>query len=166
MSNREKGILVFMAIVVLYGIYSFFLASPPKPAAVSSAKSIEDITKFIGDVSASLKEDSSDKNTYVLAQARTQWAQDPFQPPRALVAKTDIVVETSPGESSEAVSYRYSGYIKMGNRLLAIINGLEYELGDEQKQGGKVIKKIGSMQAVIGPPEDEDNIILLLDQAN
>ena len=164
MSNREKGILVFMAIAVLYGIYSFFLASPPKPAAVNRAKSIDDITKFIGDVTASLKEDSSGKNTYVLAQAKAQWGQDPFLPARALVAKSDIVVEASPGASSEEVSYRYSGYIKMGNRQLAIINSLEYELGDELKQGGKVIKEIGPMQVVIGSPNEDNNLTLLLDE--
>jgi len=164
MSNREKGILVFMAIVVLYGIYSFFLASSPKLAAVNRGISIDDISKFIGEVNASLKEDSTEKNTYVLVQARANWAQDPFLPARARVAKSDIVVETSPGASSEEVSYRYSGYIKMGNRKLAIINGLEYELGDELKQGGKVLKEIGSMQVVIGGPNEDNNLTLLLDE--
>lgn len=164
MSNREKGILVFMAIAVLYGIYSFFLASSPKPAAVNRGKSIDDITKFIEEVTDSLKEDSSEKNRYVLAQARAQWAQDPFLPARALTAKSDIVVETLPGASSEEVSYRYSGYIKMGNRKLAIINGLEYEPGDELKQGGKVVKEIGPMQVVIGNPNEDNNLTLLLDE--
>jgi hypothetical protein len=164
MSNREKGILVFMAIAVLYGIYSFFLASSPKPVAVNRGKSIDDITQFIGEVTDSLKEDSSEKNTYVLAQAKAQWTQDPFLPARALTAKSDIVVETLPGASSEEVSYRYSGYIKMGNRKLAIINGLEYELGNELKQGGKVVKEIGPMQIVIGNPNEDNNLTLLLDE--
>lgn len=164
MSNREKWILVFMAIAVLYGIYSFFLSSPQKPAAVSSGKSIDDITKFVGDITASLKEDSSEKNTYVLAQARAQWRQDPFLPARALVAKSDIVVETLPGASSEEVSYSYTGYIEMGNRQLVIINSLEYELGDELKQGGKVIKEIGPMRVVIGSPDEDNNLTLLLDE--
>ena len=52
----------------------------------------------------------------------------------------------------------------MGDHSLAIINGIEYEAGDELDFGGHIVKSISPKRVVVGPAGDATNFILPLEE--
>ena len=43
----------------------------------------------------------------------------------------------------------YTGFMQMGDKKFAIIDGFEYAVGDELEQGGFVVRSINPRQVVI-----------------
>ncbi len=166
MSNREKVIVFVMVVVVLYGIYSFFFASSPKVAFHNPNKQLDETNQFVKDVADALKDDLSEQQLYVLTQAKTEWRGDPFlktQQPKKTVVEEKNTQKVSTSASKE--HFVYSGYLQMGGRKLAIINGVEYELGNDVEKGEHIVKEIDPLRVVIGSPDnDNNNIVLLLDE--
>ncbi len=164
MAKRERIILIVMGLVVLYGIYSLFFTAPTKVAKVKLKKSTGEVKKFVTDMNAALKDDFSEQHRYIIAQAKAEWPKDPFWITK-VPAKTDIVVENTRKTTASKEEFAYTGYLKMGERKLAIINGMEYEMGDQMEKEGPIVKAIDPLQVVIGPLDNnENNIILLLDE--
>ncbi len=164
MAKRERIILIVMGLVVLYGIYSLFFSSPPKGVNVKLKKSTGEIKKFVTDMTDVLKDDFSRQQRYIIAQAKAEWPKDPFWITKVL-AKTDIVVENTRKTTASKEEFAYTGYLEMGERKLAIINGIEYEMGDQMEGEGPIVKEIDPLRVVIGPPDNNENdIILLLDE--
>jgi len=165
MSKREKIILMVMATVVLYGVYSLFFSAPAKVVGTGSAKSIGEIKKFVTEVTTGMKEDYTTRGVFIIEQAKSEWIRDPFLTLRA-PQKTAVVTDNGPAaaEIAPEMSYTYSGYIQMGERKLAIINGIEYEAGDELDGGEQIVKRIEPLRVVIGPQNNNDNLTLQLDE--
>jgi hypothetical protein len=164
MSKRERIILVVMGLVVLYGVYSLFLSSSPPSANVKFKKSASEISKFVTDMANILKDDFSGQHRYILSEARAEWPKDPFWVTK-LPPKIDVVVENTQKITVTEEEFAYTGYLKMGERKLAIINGMEYEQGHEMEREGHIVKEIDSLRVVIGPRDNNKNdIILLLDE--
>ena len=55
----------------------------------------------------------------------------------------------------------YTGYLRMGDKRLAIINGMEYEAGDILEPDGFIIRSISPRRVVIAPPGAKKNTIIL-----
>jgi len=151
-----------MVVVVAFGIYNFLSGSGPKKNPIDPATAVADANKFIADVANSLKDDSTETNMYIIRKARGEWAKDPFWiAERKPETKTEAMAE-SRIETQTQESRVYTGYLEMGEQRLAIINGAEYEPGDELVRGGPVVKSIDSKQVVIALPGTTDEIILPL----
>ena len=162
MAKREKVILMIMSVVVVFGIYNFLFSSSAKKKPAVTVTGVGETNKFIADVANSLKDDSTETNMYIIRQARSEWGQDPFWHTELRPeTKAEVVVE-SRKEVKEQESRVYTGYLEMGEQKLAIINGAEYELGDELGRGGPVIKSIDPKQVIIAVPGTADEIILPL----
>jgi len=166
MAKREKIILVIMSVVVAFAIYNFLFSSGAKKKPAVPVAGVAEINKFIIDVANSLKDDFSETNMYIISQARADWTQDPFwqiKPPQEPKPemKPEAHVESS-AKSKPQENRIYTGYLEMGEQKLAIINGAEYELGDELGKGGPVIKSIDPKQVILAVPETADEIILPL----
>lgn len=164
MTNREKIILVAMTLAILYGGYNLFFASAQKIKAAGQEKSFEEISRFITDVAVKLDDPDYKKHAYVLSQAKTKWVHDPFFKVKAPV-KEKVVAEVIKKETSPVETFAYSGYLQMGNRTIAIIDGLEYELGDELAKGGHIVKMIDPNRVLIGPQNEKNNIVLFLNES-
>jgi len=164
MAKREKIILLIMSVVVLFGVYDFLFSSSAKKKTAVTVTGVAETNKFIVDVANSLKDDFTETNMYIIRQARTDWSQDPFwhkDKERQPETRAEGIVE-SVKEPKAQESRVYTGYLEMGEQKLAIINGAEYELGDELGRGGPVIKSIDSRQVIIADPKTADEIILPL----
>lgn len=162
MAKREKIILAVMAVVVMFGLYDFLFSSGAKKKPLVAATGVADTNKFIADVAMSLKDDLTETNMHIIQQARTEWGKDPFwQKKPQQEAKTEVIVE-SQKEAKEQEKRIYTGYLEMGTQKLAIINGAEYELGDELSRGGPIVKSIDPKKVVIAMPETAEEIILPL----
>jgi len=150
-----------MVLVVIYGIYNLFLTAPSKTGKVNQEKNSQDIHTFVTDIAKRLKDDSAVKQAYILTQARNEWGKDPFLSLKPQ-AQADIPAPIVEALKIPEEKFSYTGYLKMGDRKLAIINGAEYELGDELGRGGPVIKSIDPKQVIIAVPGTADEIILPL----
>ena len=104
------------------------------------------------------KKNLLEASSYIIARARDDWSNTPFLP-SSMLTKSDRV-ETS----ALAKNLTYSGYMKMGDNNLAIINGIEYEAGDELDHGGYIVKNIFPTRVVIGPAGEKNSIILPLEE--
>ena len=55
----------------------------------------------------------------------------------------------------------YTGFLEMGDKRLAIINGTEYETGEKLEPGGFVIQSIRPNQVVISPEDRKTKTMIL-----
>jgi hypothetical protein len=127
-----------MLLTVGYGAIELFL---PRSKAVTSlpGQSTEGLNAFIGKVSDAVRTATADASATVIQKAEAAWKQDPFM----VIRKA----QTLPAEKSpvkEPVrplpAMTYSGFLEIGSKRLAIINGMEYEAGDKLSVGRVTIK--------------------------
>jgi hypothetical protein len=160
MTTREKIIIGFMAVAVIYGVYTVFFAAPQEEAALKSGgdQELETLNSFIIKVAEKTKNSLSKEQAYVLQKAQTEWKQDPLmqiQPKKSKEEEAEhqpLVLETK---------ILYTGFLQMGDRRLAIINGIEYEVGDRLEPGGLIVRNIHPNHVVIGSPVKKNKKVIL-----
>ena len=149
MSKREKIILIIMALTIVYGFYALFLENPTPVGnkLASSGNKLDEFNKFITNVAALTKGGLSEEDAYIIERIPVKWTKDPLLNTRQSFAfKPD---EEAKEAAVEKLGITYTGYLKMGNKSLAIIDGLEYEIGDELPESGHTIEKIDANKVVI-----------------
>ncbi len=149
MSNREKIIVVLMVITVILGVYMIFFESPKKTSAINTegARELELLNTFITKVAEKTKSGPSKQQAYILNKAQTAWKQDPF----VRIEPKKIEVDTGPELVMDS-RVKYTGFLQMGDKRLAIINGVEYEAGDHLESAGFIIHRIFPDRIVVAPP--------------
>ncbi|MBW1842012.1 MAG: hypothetical protein JRI75_09495 [Deltaproteobacteria bacterium] len=163
MAKREKVILILMVLTILGGGYIYFFSSPQDADIGIPVKDPDVLNRFVADVVGSLRSSEPTKNDrFVLARAASEWKKDPFLP-----AELNVTSEVSIDEDKVIagdINFTYSGYIDMGNRKLAIINGMEYETGEALEQGVYILKRISPIQVVIGVAGGLQEVTLPLEE--
>jgi hypothetical protein len=168
MPRREIIIIVLMIIAVLFGGYSFFYTSPSKTDIEGKGKGLEALNKFIVDVAENLKKkDLSEADNYIIQQALAEWKREPFLKPQLYVKLEE---EDSDQEeeviTAQELNLIYSGYLEAVDKQLAIINGMEYEIGEMLGQEGYFIKSIFPTRVVIGIMGSKNDIILPIEETD
>ena len=129
MSKREKGVLIVMALVVLYGGYNLLWPSSEPSDPAGNLHPLQDVEDFVLGVLAELPRFSLNKTEeYTIAAAATPWAANPFL--KVTLEKDKAPEKLSATVPEPEVPLVYSGFIQLGDRRLAILNGREYEPGD------------------------------------
>lgn len=134
MQKREKIILILVFIAAVYGIIDFTMASQKKKAAsLLNKKDNQSVVDLTAQLSALT---SADDKTYDrLAAAMTEpWPEQLFVPGQTYFGaekKVDEKVEAAVGSlRAKAEQLVYSGFLAMGDERLAIIDGMDYRIGD------------------------------------
>jgi hypothetical protein len=149
--TRQQIILLFvMAIAVIYAVYDFLIVPKTKAKIVStdSNKPVE-IGSFIADISANVSLDQlSQFDKTIIHKAEARWQENPFWGRKAF---REWVMMKEPGKAGAGAhqSFIYSGWLNDKNRNMAIINGVEYETGQELEVGGYILRKIHQSKVVI-----------------
>lgn len=164
MLNRERIIVILMIVVVIYGAYSFF-SEPESPSLVAgSQKRLADLKQFVVQAAANLSQEYiSAADQYVIEQAEKRIPKNPFLRTGAVLASQPFEIQTE--AATETVQLSYSGFIQTPSKLIAIINGLEYETGEQLNEAGYFVKKISPRNVVIGSGKNKENIVLPLDES-
>jgi hypothetical protein len=146
MTKREKIIVFLMVISLVYGFYVFFLAGPPKKQlAASTTTKIDSLRQFIEQISKLTKDSLSDIDSYIIQNISAKWTKDPL-----LNTRKDNKYFSAGREIPEILKeITYNGFLQMGNRQLAIINGTEYETGEELEKGGFTVGTIYPNRVII-----------------
>lgn len=136
MSVREKIILALALASLLYGAYEFFL-HPRVSEQQAPADQVEPLASFINRIAAESSGGRlSPTEIQTIRQAEQPWP-DRFQAP----SLPPPVFEQPPV---------YSGFITMGKRKLAIIDGREYTVGERLEDSAYMVKEITPDHIVIG----------------
>ncbi|MCP4579477.1 MAG: hypothetical protein GY846_24660 [Deltaproteobacteria bacterium] len=143
MTTRERIILVVMFLAVAYGIYALFLSSPSKITSSDTKGQETRLNTLIADVSEALKKETiTEPDLHTIARAEAEWTNDPFY-----ASKFSVLDEAGKTPGTIDAVFRegdlfYSGYLKMGEKKVAIINGVYYRIGNELEQGGYIVRDI------------------------
>ena len=158
MSNREKIIVALMVVSVIFGIYIVFFESPKQTTTVNPAadRELEVLNTFITKVAEKTQSGPSKEQAYILNKAQSAWKQDPLV---QLEAKK-VDVDTGPEPVLDA-RVQYTGFLQMGDTRLAIINGMEYEAGDQLEPGGFIIRRIFPNHVLVAPPGKNKKTMIL-----
>ena len=81
---------------------------------------------------------------YIIKTVETEWPRDPFFTGRTLPVER---VEREPDMLE--FSFVYTGYMERGDRVMAIINGVDYRAGEAMEVPGYVLRSISPRQVVI-----------------
>lgn len=150
MAKREKIIVIIAAVFLVAGGIYYFLSSAPakKEKAVDAAKIKTDLNSFVTGVTATMTKETVDRNEpYIIARAEDEWGSDPFLWTTVAEA-TDV--EGKEIEKVQFPSFTYTGFLSVGSKKMAIVNGLEYEQGEEIEPGGFVLLDIYPRRLIIG----------------
>jgi hypothetical protein len=151
LTTRQILILSVMLLAILYGAYEFFFAVPKKPTVVT-AKTEADLQAFIGNITATLTKDApSPVVAHTIKQMEAEWLNDPFYEPKndreETIAKEMAKVEALSADAKSRLSY--TGYVDMGHKKIAVINGNEYIVGEALDVGGFVLHDIHPVKIII-----------------
>lgn len=138
MGKREKVLIAFMVLAIGYGGFELFYSPGPRGVETRDLIEVKAAQELAKSVSDSMKEAGLDQDQkYILEAASSVWSKNPFY---SWPVPEDTREEALPEEEREVMIY--SGYIEMGRARLAVINGLEYEIGEELAGGRFVVTRI------------------------
>jgi hypothetical protein len=166
MSKREKIILVLLLVAGLYGVYELFLSSPKRGALQDRGVELKALATKVTELSQDLsKGDQLDKEAYTIAVAEEGWTKDPFYKKKIPIMRASSEAARFTAQGPQEVSFNYTGYMETDRKRLAIINGMEYQTGEELDQGGYIVQGIfnnrvlievkGKQQRIVVPIEEE-----------
>ncbi len=169
MTTREKIILAATGLTLIFGVYQLFLTGPDTGTAPKKNETSAELTQFIQQVSAQIKQTSlSVTEKYVIAHSSLPWGDSPFLESFSALSAKGAKRITAPQDQWRQVQWKYSGYVSLGNKKLAIINGVEYEAGEMLKEKDYYLRKIESDyieivrikdgKAIIAPLKDNQNL--------
>jgi hypothetical protein len=158
MTNREKIIVGLAALALCYGAIELLLPRA-KVAPVSQPQSLEGLNAFITKVADATRVGTAEAGAIVIQKAEAAWKQDPFL--EIQKAKATEPKDTRPKETARLPNLVYNGFMELGSKRLAIINGQEYEAGDKLNPGGFTIKSILPTRVVLVSAQGEGAPIVL-----
>jgi len=160
MSTREKVIVGLMTLAVIYGVYTVFFSAPQEEAASLNGgdKDLETLNLFISKIADKTKNGLSDAQVYALQKAQTEWKQDPMMGIKPKLTKEEISARQPLVLKNEIL---YTGFLQMGDKRLAILNGVEHEIGDRLEQDGLIVRNILPTHVVIGSPDIKSKKVIL-----
>jgi hypothetical protein len=160
MTNREKIIVGLMVLAAVYGVYIVFFAGPKEEAAFNSGgdTELEALNSFITKVAEKTKSSLPEEQVYALQKAQSEWKQDPL-----IYIKPKMTREEEAQRQPLKLDRKilYTGFLQMGAKRLAIINGLEYEIGDRLETDGLIVRNIHPNHVVIGSPVHKNKKVIL-----
>jgi hypothetical protein len=153
MTTREKIIVGLMCITILYGAYELFGNRNPRNShADKNANPVEELKGFTASVTKKLFDEKvSQEYRYLIDQAGQNWTKDPFIHSTTPLTK-ELALANLPKKSSgerPAHPYVYSGFLQLGETKLAVINGMEYAVGESLDTKGLYIKSISVHNVVV-----------------
>jgi hypothetical protein len=169
MSNREKIIIGLMIAAVLYGGFELIFA---KRGADRTPAALEDLSGFVAEMGAlAAASEGAGSESYVIEKAAADWKRDPFVPApmvaeyEAKTSDTGVVGEALKVIQGGELGLTYTGYLLSGENSLAIVNGLEYEVGETlEMPGGYIIMDIKPGQVEIAQEGTANKIVIPLDE--
>ena len=164
MNKREILIIVVAVVIGIYGLLDYFVITGKvmNGEGEKLAAEIGKINTFAESAGSNLTAVRAKNNfqdmDYLISKAESKWDNDPFliYGPADIELDETILVE-------EIAELSYTGFIRAGRKALAVINGMEYTIGEILKDVGYKVFKITSSRVVL-LTEANKEIILQLEE--
>ena len=139
LSKREITIVIIMIFVVLYGACTLLGGGKnlKNTKEVNRTKNVSYINSIAGDL---MKKPLDLSEVYIVDRVEADWGKSPFWANGAYAEWGGGSDEKS--KNDPATKIVYSGYIDAGQKKMAVINGLEYSVGEILEINGYVLRKI------------------------
>lgn len=166
MKRREKILILIATVVVLYGAVELFVLSPSdsrtqEQVDIKSSAAPENVIRQIHKDLTFLDEqvENNRQKDSLFSMIASGWETDPFEkgelPPEKTSGKT--VKEDSP-------DFRYSGFISFKNSILAVVDGVEYAIGETIKGSSYKITRVSRETVTLTHDETHQTIVLQLQE--
>jgi hypothetical protein len=138
-TKRQNIILGVTILAVIYGLYDVMIVSRQKSGATGpGSMSPADVQTFISQVASDIRSAQTDFNAYVGSCAERPLVRNPF-----------FVKERASG-TQRRPDFSYTGYLEAAGRTLAIINHVEYQVGEQlENREGFFVKGITPSRIII-----------------
>jgi hypothetical protein len=160
MSRREKIVVVAMILALVLGGVNFLRKSPDLLLA-GKEQHINELNQFIMKAASQLNDNSGKVSDYILKTAAIKLGKDPFLKLEA--KKVPVLDQKNPIAEKDEQALHYLGYLQLGHKNIAIINGYEYEPGDAVESHGCIVQQI-TPEKVILESMGKEKIILLIEE--
>lgn len=143
MQRREMIFLVLAGVGALYAVYALFLAPAPGKgllAVVLDRAGLEKSATEAKDLVEKSKPTALDM--FTLSRAESAFPRDPFH-------RTTSPDEVAAAKDKSEISFAYRGFLEMDGERFAIINGMEYRVGEELETAGYHLSQIERNKVVI-----------------
>jgi len=153
-----------LSVGVLYGTFYLFIEPHLKSSSKYSAKQSDELIAFTADISTRLyKKSTALKNAYIIESAELRWLSDPFY---SVFEYGDFYMSdaAAPEDIVEEIDFAYTGYMDVSGVSFAIINNVEYKIGDTLEDGGGMysLQDINpSKVSIRNKAKDKDIVVLL-----
>ncbi len=155
MNKREKIIVALMVVVILIALISFVPSPFSGKADVSSSSQarLTELRELTTKISEEMsKEDLTKTEKLILELADTAWSKDPF-----IGKSLAAAAESGQGQARDS-NFSYTGFIDTGTKRLAVINGMEYEVGEMLQSGGYIVSAIAPGVVVLEGKEKQGKL--------
>lgn len=169
MTTREKIIVGVMCLTIVYGAYELIgskdggnQSSPEAP----KANPLEELRGFVSEVTQKMvKEKMSVEYQYMVERAGMNWVKDPFIAVGGLL-RNEATVQKPAGKDSPSSApppdFLYTGFLQLGDKKLAVINGVEYAAGESLGVQGYYIRRITPDNVVLGRVNSTESLQLTI----
>jgi hypothetical protein len=149
LEKRQIIILAVMVIAILYGAYEL-LSTKKKGAPVDLAQKTSELKTFVTGLTTGVGAER-DVTALIFSRAEKEWTQDPFLDSQSQKAwaQTRVVAQAAAGTGDKKIEFVYSGYLGLGKKSMAVINGMEYKEGESLDISGFVLRSVSPARVVI-----------------
>jgi hypothetical protein len=147
LKKRQIIILSIAVLCVVYAAYEFLIATPASNEVKTNDNPLEISTLVSGLTNDLMKDAQAGMDAYIIARAEADWQKNPFWDRSSY--KEWAVIQGAAGGSGSAAKIIYSGYVDAGIIKIAIINGLEYRVGEQLEMAGYVLKRVTPSKVLI-----------------
>ena len=171
MTTREKIIVGIMCLTIVYGAYELIFRgrSRPAPPPTVSGSTTRDLKSFVAEITGKLANEKVSKDyQHMIRQAGADWTKDPFIQSSAPLKKRLSAAGSAPKKPAKKAMprYTYSGYMQLGNTKLAIINGVEYTVGEKLLNKAYYVKTISTNKVVIAKLNGAETIQIFITETD
>jgi hypothetical protein len=159
MSSREKIIVVVVALCAAYGLFDFlrrqFRGTDPSVAIQEQAAKL---SAFIDETRAGLQAAKlTPVENRVIERANRNWASNPF-----FQRQEEVATAAVPGTAEpQARPFRYTAFLSVGDKRMAIVDGMEYGAGDTVAGSRCVVQSIEPDKLVLLRTNDQARVEIL-----
>ncbi len=154
MSTREKVTILLAGVILVFGGIHVMRSGKSDDADRDGSSNQKRVVAFVEQTRNDLATISlSETDTHTLAAAAREWNESPF-------------VERRPtlGKKEDAPTFRYTGFLRMGKRQLAIVNGQEYRVGEVVTPGSYTVESIRAANVVLRGKTGNDRIVVPVEE--
>jgi len=171
MTTREKIIVFIMCVTIVIGAYELIFSGRTRPvtAPTAAGASSGDLKSFVAEITGKLdNEKVSMDYQHMIRQAGADWNKDPFIQSSTPLKKRLSTVGSAPKKARKTAAprYTYSGFMQLGDTKLAIINGLEYAVGEKLPNKTHYVKTISTNRVVIARVNGDETIQIFLTETD